>query len=457
MLFINSLRFVGGQNIGFALALQLCIFAANAADSDIIYQIVLSASNQQLLGSVCQNEITSKAFDLPENARWVSSEPFVDTASGSSCIHYRKTLSSNKSTRYFDAAQHRGVTVSSLDAVLPCAKSTKRYRGRIQITLDKGAQASLPGKRVATNEFELLDRPCGWSSVLVYGEIIERTLNFGESKIRIAMPTALSNEHQQKLMSWLNSGLNALALAYGSLPLPETQLLIFPVGKNREAVPWGQAMRGGGDAVHLYVDETKSLLELNDDWVLVHELSHLLHPYMMGADGWLSEGIASYYQNVLRARSGLLTNIQAWEKLDAGFQRGEKQFTPGVRLYENTRNLMRQRQYMRVYWSGAAIALIGDVKLRQASGGNMTLDKLLKEIAACCLPTTRRRWQAKDLILRFDEISGTQIFSQLYNDYVMHAEFPTLSDIYEDLGVQRTNSGLRFNTGGEGLRDSIMN
>ena len=316
--------------------------------------------------------------------------------------------------------------------------------------------SSLPGKRSAPGSFELLQRPCSWSSAIVFGQVVVESLVFGPSKVQVAMPARLSLHQQAKLIRWLSDGFDALSLAFGELPVSDVQVIIFPVGENQEAVPWGQVTRGGGDAVHLYVDETKSLSELNDDWVLVHELSHLLHPYMSAKDGWLSEGIASYYQNVLRARQNLLTPVRAWEKLDAGFRRGEKQFKTGIRLYENTRQMMRERQYMRVYWSGAAIALIGDVQLRQASGGKMSLDRLLKQFAMCCLPTTRKRWRAKELVDHFDKTSGTKIFSRLYNDYVMQAEFPAIDDIYDELGLQRHSSNLHFTDEGGELRYSIM-
>ena len=33
------------------------------------------------------------------------------------------------------------------------------------------------------------------------------------------------------------------------------------------------------------------LTELNENWVLAHELSHLIHPYVSSADSWLAEGL----------------------------------------------------------------------------------------------------------------------------------------------------------------------
>jgi hypothetical protein len=73
-------------------------------------------------------------------------------------------------------------------------------------------------------------------------------------------------------------------------------------------------LRRNSVAVLLYVRKGASLEELRADWTAAHELSHLFHPYL-GDDGrWLAEGLASYYQNVLRARSGLLEEADAWRR-----------------------------------------------------------------------------------------------------------------------------------------------
>lgn len=49
--------------------------------------------------------------------------------------------------------------------------------------------------------------------------------------------------------------------------------------------------------------------ELSRDWTATHELSHMLLPYVASRDRWLSESLASYYQNVLRARDGRLAPV----------------------------------------------------------------------------------------------------------------------------------------------------
>ena len=65
------------------------------------------------------------------------------------------------------------------------------------------------------------------------------------------------------------------------------------------------------------MDPDRPLDDLRTDWTATHEFSHLLLPYVSRRDRWLSEGLASYYQNVLRARDGRLSETDAWRKLDA--------------------------------------------------------------------------------------------------------------------------------------------
>ena len=88
--------------------------------------------------------------------------------------------------------------------------------------------------------------------------------------------------------------------------------------------------------------------------------------------------------------------------------------------------------------------------------GTQSLDTLLAKIAQCCLPTETRRWNAKTLIKYFDDISRTNIFSRLYDRYVMQPEFPDLDDTYQLLGLKRARNGLVFAEAGAALRQQII-
>jgi predicted metalloprotease with PDZ domain len=193
--------------------------------------------------------------------------------------------------------------------------------------------------------------------------------------------------------------------------------------------------RGGGDAVHLYIDQRRPAEEFMADWVLVHELSHLLHPNIVARDRWLSEGIASYYQNVLRARAGLMSTQWAWNKLHAGFERGVRGTPRGRSLAEVSETMMRDRSFMRVYWSGAAIALLADVELRRRSKGAQSLDTALAAFRDCCLPADRS-WSARELMRQLDRRTGTTVFMALYREHIDADGFPDLGALYGELGLQ---------------------
>ncbi|TDJ61692.1 MAG: hypothetical protein E2O36_05965 [Proteobacteria bacterium] len=105
--------------------------------------------------------------------------------------------------------------------------------------------------------------------------------------------------------------------------------------------------------------------------------------------------------------------------------------------------MMRQRQYMRVYWSGAAINLIGDVKLRRRSHGAISLDTVFEAISRCCM-VSRRRWPARELMAKIDEIAGFDVFIPLYERYVIQPEFPDLDETYRHLGLIRVGGSLEF-------------
>ena len=147
--------------------------------------------------------------------------------------------------------------------------------------------------------------------------------------LRVSVLHGADDEQRKKLHDWLSRVTKAILSAYGRLPLPDVQVLVLPMTSHHRAVMFGQSIRGEGNALELLVDPSRPLSEFDDDWVAVHELSHLMHPYLGDSGSWLSEGLATYYQNVLRARAGLLTPVQAWDRL-AGRVRGSARFVFGI-------------------------------------------------------------------------------------------------------------------------------
>jgi hypothetical protein len=239
----------------------------------------------------------------------------------------------------------------------------------------------------------------------------------------------------EDLRAWISSGIAAVA-GEGSFPVERLLVLAVPVPAAKEAVAFGQVVRGGGAAVSLFVHEEATGAELMTDWVLVHELSHLLTPF--SDDAWLSEGLATYYQEVLRARSGATDAVGAWRALDAGFARGEARGMEES-LETESRRMHATHNYARVYWMGAALAFEMDVALRKRGGNLGSLDALLAEFRRT--HDMGRPWAARALIREWDRMLGEPVLVPLCERGMVSREFPDLSDRYEELGLVRDRAG----------------
>ena len=221
--------------------------------------------------------------------------------------------------------------------------------------------------------------------------------------------------------------------------MAQAQLVVVPGARGNEPVPWAYVLRGGAPAAHFFINQRRPLAEFLSDWTAVHELSHLLLPYVRPEDAWLSEGTASYYQNVLRARAGMIPVGEAWQKLHSGFRRGMKSM-PGVTLADATERMFRDGAFMRVYWEGAAMMLLADQRLRSRTGGAQSLDSALARLRTCCLsPDTG--WQARELFAKLDELTQTRVFGELYEAHVASAAFPPVADAYRLLGLELEDEG----------------
>jgi hypothetical protein len=90
---------------------------------------------------------------------------------------------------------------------------------------------------------------------------------------------------------------------------------------------------------------------------------------------------------------------------------------------------------MKVYWSGAALALMADVTLRERSGGEQTLDTVLRNFQDCCLPSPDV-WTGPEFYAKLDSLIDEPVFMPLYRRYADTAGFPDTSEVFERLGIR---------------------
>jgi len=286
----------------------------------------------------------------------------------------------------------------------------------IAFELPPGWSVSVPWTPVDAKTYRLGGSDADWHALVAFGRFREHALRLDGGVLRVAiMPPWRDGD-----LARIEPVAKALAGAYGRLPRADAQILVVPIPGSREPAPWGQATRGGGSAVHLFVGADAPRDALVQDWTATHEFSHLLHPHLGARGRGLGEGLASYYQNVLRARVGVLTPQEAWNRIAAGFERGRRENrTPGMTLEQASRRMGALRAYMRNYWSGAAYWLESDLALRAAGS---SLDDALRDVALGGQPYQ----SPQDFVAGLDRVAPAGGFAERYRRYVAMTGFPQI-------------------------------
>ena len=111
---------------------------------------------------------------------------------------------------------------------------------------------------------------------------------------------------------------------------------------------------------------------------------------------------------------------------------------------------------MKVYWSGAALALMADVTLRERSNGEESLDAVLDQLQACCLPSAET-WTGPELMTKLDSMLSTPVFMPLYRRHADTAGFPDVTGTLEKLGVHIAKDTVELQSDAElaGIRSRI--
>lgn len=349
------------------------------------------------------------------------------------CVRYELDMDAAHSGLGAPMARHVGASLmTNIAALLWRPLDHDRYReAHARFELPEGAQLSVPWPKLADGRYALDHTAFAFHAYAAFGKLAIRELQIAGSSLELAMLDGLSNAQQAAIERWVNVQAGAVATLNGKLPRARIQLVVLPTGPSREPMRFGSMTRGGGASVGLLIASDFDEAKLMQDWVLIHELSHLLHPFVERDEAWLSEGIATYYQEVLRARAGLQSPETAWKRILNGSRQGESM---QGNLERGAAEMYSTYRFAPVYWGGAAIMLLADVELRRQSNGERALDDALMELSSCCSVCTRP-WASTEVADRIDRFARSSVMRDLIADVVRGARFPTLAALYAQLGL----------------------
>jgi len=269
--------------------------------------------------------------------------------------------------------------------------------------------------------------------------------------LELNISTQYSEASVAQLREWMEHISSALFNVLGKWPRDNWRTVINPAsGASSDPIPWALVNRDTVDVVSFYTITHPSAEQLIENWTGYHELAHLLIPYRGWGDKWFSEGLASYYQGLLQARSGVISEQQMWQKLYDGFMRAKanNQFNNST-LHTVSKALRQNNAYMRVYWSGAWYFLSADLRLRQQSGGKRSLDSALTLLNQCCADTPL---SVIKMVETLDLTNEVVLFTPLYKQVRNTTSMPEFRPLLASLGIDMVDGKVTLQNAGPGAK-----
>lgn len=419
------------------LSLEICDAQANAA-----LKLYASASAQRFVLHV----------QLPEGAtlRQRGEEIRISPWPGG-CVRIEIDLKAIADAQTMDVGYRLG------DVLLVSAEQwlwRPNRPSQLRMALPPGWSISAPWASCGSACFNLSASSADGPALVALGALDTLSLGLKGGKLEATLLPTFTPDERVRAVRLVESLPKLLDAAYGRLPVPHLQVLLVPMRKQREAIPWGQVYRGGLGGIHFFIDPEREWAEFASNWVIAHELTHLLHPYLGTDARWLSEGLASYQQQALRARAGQISESEAWRGLLKGFARGQAARSR-LSLRSASADMHQQRAYMTVYWGGAAYWL--DVETQLLASKNLRLMDVLERFSRCCLPETQA-WNDRSFLKKLDELAETTLFSETAARYRDRIGFPETAAQLSALGVSIKGERVRFdpNAPQAALRARIM-
>src|SRR6202030_4753525 len=196
----------------------------------------------------------------------------------------------------------------------------------------------------------------GMSAVLRAGDPPAR-LEVGKASIDVSFDSDPFDLAQAALLDWVMQSARAATAYFGRFPVTHAQvrLLQSPGARVSTAVSFGEP----GARCRITVGQHVTQADLDDDWVLTHEMIHFGFPSVEERHHWIEEGIATYVEPIARAQVGRLTAERVWREMVDRMPQGLP--APGDQGLDNTHT------WGRTYWGGGMFWLLGVVWPRKQS------------------------------------------------------------------------------------------
>lgn len=258
-------------------------------------------------------------------------------------------------------------------------------------------------------------------------------LSLGGGTIEISFPSDPGSLTQQDLLTWVRRAAVAVTTYYGRFPVKHLTLKIN--ADDRQGVHHGTTYPEDGGLIVIYVGRRTAKSDLDDDWMLTHEMIHLAFPSMPHRQHWIEEGISVYVEPVARVQAGELDLKEMWFETLRDMHQGEP--------VAGDEGLDETHTWGRTYWGGAMFCLMADVRIREQTHNQKGLQDALRSIMEHDGIITED-WSIEKAFEIGDHATGTTVLMDLYGQMRDKPDPMDLDALWKKLGVRMEGKSVVF-------------
>lgn len=252
-------------------------------------------------------------------------------------------------------------------------------------------------------------------------------------RLRVELGSDEFNAGSDALLTWVRRSAAIVAAYYGAFPTPQATIELRPGA--------GAGVQGGStyadpDAlIRVRVGREVTAAQLESDWVMVHEMTHLALPDVGPEHVWLSEGLATYVEGIARVQAGNRSEADVWTEELRQMPRGLPR--------QGDAGLDRTHTWGRTYWGGAMFCLMADVDIRRRTHDAKGLQDAVRAIARAS-GGLKAEWPIERVLATGDAAVGTTSLEDLYARMKDSAYAPDLLALWRELGVVADGDAVRL-------------
>ncbi len=282
----------------------------------------------------------------------------------------------------------------------------------------------------APNTYKLMAHEIAVATYFAFGKLQKRTLDIDGARLDVTQLDGATDQSFDDLNVWIAKSAYAVRNFYRTFPVPHASITVIPTPR-RDSVVYGKVLPESEPGIVLLLGQHAPRKALYSDWILVHELFHLGFPSFYAEGKWLDEGLATYYEPIIRVRAGLYSETQLWDELSSSMPQGLPAFTQ--------RGLEKAHDFRGVYWGGAIACLVADVEARKRDVGRgleVGLRALREAGGNAC-----EVWDLADAIRTVDQALGVPTLAPIAQAHAARGSRFDLAALFAALGVNRDAQG----------------